>query len=317
MANRIRLGELLVRTRVIDEMQLKAALAEQHRWGGRLGKILVDMAFVSEEILVKALCKQLGVDRADLSQIQVPAAIMNKVSAEFAEANGLCPVRYDDGRRVLVVATADPTNVGALDELRFKTGLRIETALAGEHELHVAIQRHLRGASVGGIDLPEAIELADDDGRPVLIQNDDYAATMAASGIKVSPGHLGGGGLAAPRQGSVVPAPVAAPPPVLGARVPTPYKPAPQADLGVPVAMGSRTPKAMPALGVPLSAGHAPPRNPSSQGSAMEMADRLEGAQKQQHKALRVMVELLIEKGVISREEYLARVTQTGNKSAL
>ncbi len=306
MANRIRLGELLVRTRVIDEMQLKAALAEQHRWGGRLGKILVDMAFVSEEILVKALSKQLGVERADLTQVHVPDVIMSKVSAEFAETNGLCPVRYDDGRRVLVVATADPTNVGALDELRFKTGLRIETALAGEHEIRVAIQRYLRGAVVGGIELPDAIELADDSGRSVLIPNDDHSATMGASGIKVSPGRPGGAIPAparTPRQGSVVPAPVApAPPPVLGARVPSPQIP---------------TPKAQPALGVPLAAGHAAaPRNPSTQGSAMEMADRLEGAQKQQHKALRVMVELLIEKGVISREEYLARVTQAGNKGA-
>ena len=61
MAPRIRLGELLVRAGVLDEYKLNAALAEQQRWGGRLGRVLVDMGFVSEEILVKALSKQLAV----------------------------------------------------------------------------------------------------------------------------------------------------------------------------------------------------------------------------------------------------------------
>lgn len=291
MATRIRLGELLVRAGVIDEMQLKAALAEQHRWGGRLGRILVDMSFVSEDVMVRALSKQLGVERADLSRIFVPRTIVDKVSVDFAETNALCPVRYDEARRTLLVATADPTNVAALDELRFKTGLRIETALAGEHEIHIAIQRHLRAADGVGIDLPDAIDLADDDGQQVFVPNDEYQKAMAASGMPMLSGRPGAGVPSPtdfPRQGALVPPPPAwSPQPVPRTPVPTPPP---------PPSMMPATPSQAPAPALPPA------------GSALDMAQRLEGAQKQQHKALRVMVELLIEKGVISRDEYMARV---------
>ena len=286
MATRIRLGELLVRAGVIDEMKLKAALAEQHRWGGRLGKILVDMNYVSEDLLVKALSKQLGVPRADLSRVSVPRNVMTLVSPEFAEQNGLCPVSYDEARRVLVVATSDPTNVTALDELRFQTGLRIETALAGDHEIHVAISHHLRPAS-HGIEL-EAIELDEADEGPIIEPDDAYGRVMAASGLRVDPARAGRG-VAAP---SAAPAPGA-----------SPFAPSP---FGGPPARASSSPPPW---------NPTPPRGPSvaaapSAGSALEMAGRLEGAQRQQLRALRVMVELLIEKGIISRDEYLARVSK-------
>lgn len=296
---RIRLGELLVRAGVIDEMKLKAALAEQHRWGGRLGKILVDMNFVSEEILVKALSKQLGVPRADLSRIDVPDKVMQQVDPSFAETNGLVPVRYDEGRRVLVVATSDPTNVAALDELRFKTGLRIETVLAGDHEVHATIDRYLKTASGLEIDLPHEIELDPDDNRQVIQPNDAYVRAMAASGLQIEshrappvpapPPTPSASPVAAPHPGAIsnfqpaVPAPPAVAPPAPTMPPPATMPPA------VPV------PSAMPGV-------------PPAQGSVLELAARLEGAQRQQQKALRVMVELLIEKGILSRDDYLARI---------
>src|SRR5919204_6477003 len=64
---RIRIGDLLVKAGVITELQLKAALAEQQQWGGKLGDILVRMEFLTEEVLVRALSKQTGIARADLS----------------------------------------------------------------------------------------------------------------------------------------------------------------------------------------------------------------------------------------------------------
>lgn len=320
MANRIRLGELLVRAGVIDEMQLKAALAEQHRWGGRLGRVLVDMAFVSEEILVKALSKQLGVERADFSKFDVPGAILDRIPLDFAQTNSLCPVRYDEGRRALVVATADPTNVAALDELRFKTGLRIETVLAGEHEIHDVIHRRLRAAHGIPFDEPEAIELSEDDGRSVIVGNDDYASAMAASGLPVVSGRPGAG-VATPddrpaRGRAEAPpniltgqalAPPGAPPPESGpaGRFP-PTSPSGGFSTGLP---GASAPSVGP-VGPTAAPSPAPtPSGPVPEtGSALDMATRLEGAQRQQQRALRVMVELLIEKGVISRDEYIARV---------
>lgn len=323
MANRIRLGELLVRAGVIDDMQLKAALAEQHRWGGRLGRVLVDMAFVSEEVLVKALSKQLGVERADLTNIDVPQSILDTIPTDFAQQNSLCPVRYDGRRRVLQVATADPTNVAALDELRFKTGLRVETALAGEGEIHVAIQRHLRGAHGIDFDMPDAIELSDDDGSQVFTGNDDFNAAMAASGIPVLSGRPGAGVPTpdGPARAVTAPRPSLSPIPTPGAMQPVAPPAASMAPTarGIPGAPVPGRPSSGPVPSVPPPPSMAPPpsmvpQSPvqgveAASGSAADMATRLEGAQKQQQRALRAMVELLIEKGVISREEYLTRVT--------
>ncbi|MEQ8978164.1 MAG: hypothetical protein RL846_09565, partial [Deltaproteobacteria bacterium] len=161
MATRIRLGELLVRAGVIDELKLKAALSEQQKWGGRLGKILVDMSFVSEDLLVKALSKQLGVSRATFTGGPLPAEIVDKIDVQFAKSNELCPEAYDESRRVLVVATADPTNVTAMDELRFRTGLKIETTIAGHREIEAAIAKMLRPVPKFGIELPDSIELSE------------------------------------------------------------------------------------------------------------------------------------------------------------
>ncbi|MCK6552524.1 general secretion pathway protein GspE, partial [Myxococcota bacterium] len=154
MAARIKLGELLVRAGVLDEFKLKAALSEQQRWGGRLGKLLVEMGFVSEDLLVKALSKQLGIPRAKLEAAYVPGEILARIDASFATNNALCPERYVPEKKTLYVAMADPTNVGAIDELRFKTGVRIETTLAGELEISQAIDRLFFGRGpIEGLDL--------------------------------------------------------------------------------------------------------------------------------------------------------------------
>src|SRR5262249_24891744 len=110
MAARIKLGELLVRAGGLDEFKLKAALAEQQRWGGRLGKILVEMNFVSEDLLVKALSKQLGIPRAKLETANVPNDVLAKIDPSFAANNAICPERYFADKKTLVVAMADPTN---------------------------------------------------------------------------------------------------------------------------------------------------------------------------------------------------------------
>src|SRR4051812_25933219 len=116
---RIRLGELLVRAGILDELKLNAALAEQkRRGGGRLGRILVAMNLISEDVLVRALSKQLTIPVARLDSYNVPRDILAKIDPEFARLNALCPERYDVQRRTLIIAVADPLNAGPLDEIR-------------------------------------------------------------------------------------------------------------------------------------------------------------------------------------------------------
>src|SRR3954471_21869822 len=95
---RIRIGDLLVKAGVITDLQLKAALAEQSQWGGKLGDILVRMEFVTEEVLVRALSKQTGIARADLRGEPNDEAVA-KISSETAEEYGVAPVALkDDGK---------------------------------------------------------------------------------------------------------------------------------------------------------------------------------------------------------------------------
>src|SRR5512143_3417950 len=120
---RIKIGDLLVKAGVITDLQLRAALAEQQQWGGKLGDILVRMEFLTEEGLVRALSDLTGeADRASLSLIP----------PDVAEEFGLVPVALKDEGRTIVVAMSDPLNIGVTDHLRSLTGAKkIEAQLAG------------------------------------------------------------------------------------------------------------------------------------------------------------------------------------------
>src|SRR3954466_1409349 len=124
---RIRIGDLLVKAGVITDLQLKAALAEQSQWGGKLGDILVRMEFLTEEVLVRALSKQTGIPRADLSG-ELARDALALASAGPGEEFVLGPLALKDHGRTLVVRMSDPLNISATDLLVSLTGGRkIET----------------------------------------------------------------------------------------------------------------------------------------------------------------------------------------------
>ena len=285
MAGKIRLGELLVRAGVVDELKLKAALAEQQRWGGRLGRILIDMNFVSEDLLTKALSKQLGFPRATFAEMNVPAAVLAKVPADFARSNACCPEHFDANRKLLTVAMADPTNVPVADEIRFKTGLRVEATIGGEVQISTAIDQ-LYGTRSGGYaaQLPDAIDLPPDSDRPVFAPSQAYVAAMAASGLTIESGDVQVPGIP-----SVVP--------------------------GAPVSAAGTRGSGSLDLGLSTSSVDVPPNGYSPHSGAPAgdgVARRLETAQRQQHRAVQVMLDLLIEKGVFTREEFAQLINRRG-----
>lgn len=147
-SRRIRLGELLLRAGVLTEEQLRAALAEQKKWGGKLGSLLVDMNFLDEDLLVKALSKQLGLPRVDFNGLVVPEQALKKLEPTFAEERQVLPINLDPGKGMLVVAMADPDNLEVVDEIAFRTGCRVKVAIAGERSLAAAIREHYYGDQV-------------------------------------------------------------------------------------------------------------------------------------------------------------------------
>ena len=141
MAAPTRLGDLLLHAGVITQLQLETALTEQKKWGGKLGAILVRMGALSEDLLIKALSRQLGIPRANLEAVSVPEAIKQRLDKTTCEQLSVCPVRYVQERRALMVAVSDPFNVVILDDLGRRVGLRIEPLLAGETQIVAAIGR--------------------------------------------------------------------------------------------------------------------------------------------------------------------------------
>ena len=140
---RKKLGEILIQAGVLDEMKLRAALGQQQQWGGPLGKILIDMKFVTEEALVQALSRQLNFPAVNLEGREISPRALELVTVETCEQHQLIPLAIDG--KFLDVAMADPTNLSIIDELRIKTRLNVRAYLAGPRTIDRAIQEHYHG----------------------------------------------------------------------------------------------------------------------------------------------------------------------------
>ena len=137
---RKKLGEMLLEAGVIDATGLRAALVEQRRWGGHLGRVLIDMKLVSEEQLVAILSRQLGIATVDVDKVQIPQAVIELVPGEVAEQFSLIP--FAQPMKFLDVAMSDPTNLGIVDELRIRTQLNVRPYLAGPRTIERAVAKY-------------------------------------------------------------------------------------------------------------------------------------------------------------------------------
>ncbi len=266
MAN-VKLGEILVKANVLVDSQLKSALAEQQRWGGRLGDILVRMSLVTEEILVKALSWQLAIPLVNLDSVDsVPAHVLAKLPIQAAKDLAVLPLQLRDDGKTLVVAMGEPQNVRSLDTLRALSKCRIVAQIAGRTAIAKAQARFYEGEA----------ELAEHDGAFKVL--DAQGNTV----IKATPTgeHR-----------------VRLPPPVN-------QPPAPPAAAQPPAPAPALPPPPRPTAPEPAAARPAPakPQTPSDTLASVEEMQRREVG------AIKAMVDLLIQKGVFTREEYLAKV---------
>jgi len=136
---RMRIGEMLVGARVLSESSLQAALIEQRRWGGPLGRILVDMGMVKEDVLVEALSRQLNLPLVQIGEQEIDRSVLELVPSELATQHNLVPFHRDG--KFLDVAMSDPTNLGIVDELRIRTQLNVRPHLAGPRAIQKALSR--------------------------------------------------------------------------------------------------------------------------------------------------------------------------------
>src|SRR4051812_5780160 len=140
---RMKIGDMLVKAGLIDEMQLSAALAQQRNWGGKLGDILVEQGMLDEMMLWLGLSKQLDVPPVSLPQPVIPPDGPPPVARDTCEKLDIFPILRDE--RTITLATSAPNNVGALDEVAFRTGLKVKTVLAPSREVIWAIRTYYYG----------------------------------------------------------------------------------------------------------------------------------------------------------------------------
>ncbi len=133
-----KLGELLMDAGLIDEMQLKAALAHQKEWGGRLGAVLVRKGFIKETSMISVIEKQMGMTCLPLEEFERPSdEVMRLVKEDIARKFGILPQKFDG--RTLIALTSDPTDLKMLDDLGFLLSVRVKPVLALESDIHTAL----------------------------------------------------------------------------------------------------------------------------------------------------------------------------------
>ena len=135
-----RLGDLLIKERLITKEQLDKALQEQRASGNRLGYSLVKLGFVQETEITKMLARQFRMPAVDLSRFEVDPKIVKMIPADIALKHLVLPLKKEG--RTLTVAMADPTNMGVIDDLKFVTRYDIFPVIAGEYTLRTAIDKY-------------------------------------------------------------------------------------------------------------------------------------------------------------------------------
>ena len=139
-ADRIRLGDALVKEGVLSEDQLKAALQEQQASGRMLGELLVEQGVLSGSVAVRTLARQLGVKGCMLRHGLIDPALLPLIGQEEAERLHAIPLfRVRD---TVTVAMAEPQSLPAIDRLRQLTGCRIHSVLALESNIHEYIAKY-------------------------------------------------------------------------------------------------------------------------------------------------------------------------------
>lgn len=162
------LGQMLMTEGRIDEMQLRSAITHQARFGVRIGAALVAMGFVSEQVMLSALGRQLGVPFVQIGRRRVASSVVGALPARIIRRHRVFPIALLAERRgPLIVAVSDPANLALLDELAFATGLRVEPALASAGDIARAIAHHLDGQVEEG--RAQAIDVPADPGPMRLV----------------------------------------------------------------------------------------------------------------------------------------------------
>ena len=140
-----RIGEFLVRGGIVTREQLNAALEKEKTNGSHLVQELVRLGFTTEEQLTEFLAKQFGIERVELADLDIPDAVFNLIPPDLIQKHQIIPVKLVG--TALTVAMTDPTNLIAINEIKFITGYGVKAALASASEIKKVLEKRFGSVS--------------------------------------------------------------------------------------------------------------------------------------------------------------------------
>lgn len=144
---KIRIGDVLVAAGAITEEQLQEGLAKQKETGRKLGNALVDLGFISNDMLITVLTTQLGIDYIELKGAKIEEKVIHMVPENMVTKYQAIPIEIDpDNPNILKVAMADPMDIMAMDDIGLVTNLQVEPMLASEEGIRDAIDKYYGSA---------------------------------------------------------------------------------------------------------------------------------------------------------------------------
>ncbi len=170
-------GELLVKGGKITQAQLQEALTQQKEQGGRLGSNLVKLGFMTDRQLVESLSQHFRVPSVDLQGMEIDEAVIKIIPADIARKYTILPV--NKAGATVTVAMIDPTNVFAMDDVKFMTGYKVEPVVASENAIRMAIDRYY--GSTHAIELKKVMEdLSDESSGDLEVLDEEEDLDLAA-----------------------------------------------------------------------------------------------------------------------------------------
>jgi type IV pilus assembly protein PilB len=153
-----KLGEILVRENLISPQHLREALDYQREHGGRLGFNLVKLGLISDDMITAVLSRQYGIPSVNLDLFNIDPSVISLIPQEVAQKHSVLPLSRVGA--TLTLAMVDPTNVFAMDDVKFMTGLNVEPVVVAEGSVQQAIakyygsSREIELATVAAEELP-------------------------------------------------------------------------------------------------------------------------------------------------------------------
>ncbi len=139
----LRYKDLFLKAGLVDELQMRSALAHLEQWGGRLPQILVQRGFAEEATVMQLVAEQVRMPISHLGQVAKEPSFHGGFDPQDCEDKGFFPISLKN--RILQVAMADPSDLGLVDMLQSRFNARVQHVLVAESEIKVAIDRILRG----------------------------------------------------------------------------------------------------------------------------------------------------------------------------